>query len=250
MLEKVKLYEVKGFNPADYLVDYTDEETGEVKKRLPFAAQITWFRLVFPNGKIDTSVECENEEDGRFIARAKVYSDFNLPEGAFLASAEQSRRFMSDKPRISPRVAAETAAVSLALRYAGFGCQYDLAGDEPEPELPTDGEKKEKAKKAAKKTAKEINDIVDDSGDTAEDNAEEVATEKEVAYEDMTPEDAFEKACAVGCTSGKYAGKTLGEVLHLNPGYIDWVVKKVEDHDNPIWKACNYISARAKALAG
>lgn len=50
------IHKVVGFDPAAYAVEYTDLYTGEIRKRLPVMAQMAWFRLVYPEGKISVSV--------------------------------------------------------------------------------------------------------------------------------------------------------------------------------------------------
>ena len=45
MLAKIEgINEVEGFDPTPFAVDYTDLETGEVRKRLPVMIQMAWFR--------------------------------------------------------------------------------------------------------------------------------------------------------------------------------------------------------------
>ena len=39
---------VEGFDPAAFAVEYTDMNTGEVRKRLPVMIQMAWFRLKYP----------------------------------------------------------------------------------------------------------------------------------------------------------------------------------------------------------
>ena len=48
-----KINQVEGFDPAPLAVDYTDLSTGETRKRLPVMAQMAWFRLKYPEGRID-----------------------------------------------------------------------------------------------------------------------------------------------------------------------------------------------------
>ena len=43
---------VEGFDPAPLAVDYTDLTSGETRKRLPVMAQLAWFRLKYPEGRI------------------------------------------------------------------------------------------------------------------------------------------------------------------------------------------------------
>ena len=51
-----KINAVEGFDPTPYAVDYTDLNTGETRKRLPVMAQMAWFRLKYPEGRIAVQV--------------------------------------------------------------------------------------------------------------------------------------------------------------------------------------------------
>ena len=52
MLAKIEgINEVEGFDPTPFAVDYTDLETGEVRKRLPVMIQMAWFRMKYPEGR-------------------------------------------------------------------------------------------------------------------------------------------------------------------------------------------------------
>ena len=67
-----KLFEinqVEGFDPAAFAVEYTDMNTGEVRKRLPVMIQMAWFRLKYPEGRI--AVEVTPAKDC-FVAKARV----------------------------------------------------------------------------------------------------------------------------------------------------------------------------------
>ena len=60
---------VESFNPEDYAVDYTDLNTKETRKRLPVIAQIAWFRLKYPLGKIALKIE----QRGNLFVAIKPY---------------------------------------------------------------------------------------------------------------------------------------------------------------------------------
>ena len=90
-------------------------------------AQIAWFRLKYPEGRI--SVQAAPGKDC-FVATARVYPSYKDPADCFLAEATASRGYLEDKPSVSPREWAQTAAVGIALRNAGFGLQFAMAGDE------------------------------------------------------------------------------------------------------------------------
>ena len=173
---------VEGFDPTPYAVDYTDLTTNETRKRLPVMAQIAWFRLRYPDGKISVQV--------------------NPGKDCFLAEATASRGFLEDKPSVSPREWAQTAAVGIALRNAGFGLQFAMAGDEF-PDTVSEGAPMTNAAAPAEPYAVE-----------------------EPTPPELTPEEKLEQAMNVPCPITKFKGKTLGEVLQLDPGAIKWVAEK------------------------
>ena len=190
---------VEGFDPTPYAVDYTDLTTNETRKRLPVMAQIAWFRLRYPDGKISVQV---NPGKDCFVATAKVYPSYKDPADCFLAEATASRGFLEDKPSVSPREWAQTAAVGIALRNAGFGLQFSMAGDEF-PDTVSEGAPMTNAAAPAEPYAVE-----------------------EPTPPELTPEEKLEQAMNVPCPITKFKGKTLGEVLQLDPGAIKWVAEK------------------------
>lgn len=73
MLAKIEgINEVEGFDPTPFAVDYTDLETGEVRKRLPVMIQMAWFRMKYPEGRIAITVSPGKD---CFVATAKVCID-------------------------------------------------------------------------------------------------------------------------------------------------------------------------------
>ena len=124
-----KINAVEGFDPSALAVEYTDLNStngGEKRLRLPVMVQIGWFRLKYPEGRIAVSVTVGKE---CFVATARVYHHYSAPVEQFLAEATASRGYLPDKPTVSPREWAQTAAVGIALRNAGFGLQFGAAGD-------------------------------------------------------------------------------------------------------------------------
>ena len=115
--------QVPDFDPRLLAVSYTDLKTGEVRARLPVVAQIAWFRLKYPEGKIaikvSTGTNC-------FVATARVYPNYKDAEENFLAEATASRGKCEEKPSVSAREWAQTAAIGVALRNAGFGLQFQF----------------------------------------------------------------------------------------------------------------------------
>lgn len=124
MLAKIEgINEVEGFDPTPFAVDYTDLETGEVRKRLPVMIQMAWFRMKYPEGRIAITVSPGKD---CFVATAKVYPSYKDGAECYLAEATASRGYLADKPSVSPREWAQTAAVGIALRNAGFGLQFAM----------------------------------------------------------------------------------------------------------------------------
>ncbi len=124
-----KINAVEGFDPSALAVEYTDLNSAggkETRLRLPVMAQIGWFRLKYPEGRIAVSVTTGKD---CFVATARVYPHYSAPVDQFLAEATASRGYLADKPTVSPREWAQTAAVGIALRNAGFGLQFGAAGD-------------------------------------------------------------------------------------------------------------------------
>ncbi len=136
---------VEGFDPTTLAVEYTDMNTRETRLRLPVMAQVAWFRLKYPEGRFTITVSPAKD---CFVASARVYKHYMDPPDCFLAEASASRGYMPDKPTVSPREWAQTAALGIALRNAGFGLQFHAAGesfDDPavqeleRPDAPTMG---------------------------------------------------------------------------------------------------------------
>lgn len=127
MLQKIgSINRVEGFDPTPFAVEYTDMNTGESRKRLPVMIQMAWFRLKYPEGRI--AVEVAPARDC-FVATARVYPSYKDGPECFLAEATASRGPDPSHPSVSPREWAQTAAVGIALRNAGFGLQFHAAGD-------------------------------------------------------------------------------------------------------------------------
>lgn len=204
---------VEGFDPAPFAVDYTDLNSQETRKRLPVMIQMAWFRLKYPEGKIAVTVTPAKD---CFVATAKVYPKYNDPADCYLAEATASRGICEDKPSVSPREWAQTAAVGIALRNAGFGLQFAMAGEDFEQVAPD-----ELGLMGTPQT---------DSGAVVT-NAEAATTEEEytvidVPKKELSYEERLNNAMTVPCPISKYSGKTLGEVLREDPKALKWVAEK------------------------
>ena len=148
------------------------------------------------------------------MATARVYPSYKDPVDCYLAEATASRGPDASKPSVSPREWAQTAAVGIALRNAGFGLQFSAAGDDfsdtAPDELPAGAgvvEQKTKVEPVAPP-------------------APEPEYEPVILTEEQRLEQAFRKPCPIK----KYSGKSLGEVLTMDPNAIAWVANKYKDN--------------------
>lgn len=206
------IHKVEGFDPSVYAIDYTDLSTGETRKRLPVMAQLAWFRLVYPEGKIAISVAPSHD---CFVATARVYPSYKEPIDCYLAEATASRGVDPSKPSVSPREWAQTAAVGIALRNAGFGLQFGAAGDEYSPNAPN-----------------ELNIVIDPvpvSNGNAMGEVGQYSAPIPIPSEppkELIPEEKYQMAANMQWPTKKHAGRTLGEVLQMDPTAITWLANK------------------------
>lgn len=205
-----KINAVEGFDPTVFAVDYTDSKTGETMKRLPVMIQIAWFKLKHPESKIAVQVTKEKEY---FVAKARIYASYKDPVDCYLSEASASRTYSEDKPSVSPREWAQTAAIGIALRNAGFGLQFQIAGEDFDSVAPNELEQ------TSTSTESTVPDTDSSQNPESEYTAEEYTAE-------LTDEEKLEKAYQTLCPITKYSGKTLAEVLTVDPHALVWVANK------------------------
>ena len=229
---------VEGFEPEVYAVDYTDLNTKETRKRLPVIAQIAWFRLKYPLGKISLKIE---QKGNIFIATAKIHPDYKDSADSYLAEATASRAKCDDMPSVSPREWAQTAAIGIALRNAGFGLQFAMAGESFSANAHDE---------FALDVGSGAASFGDESGaeNTSVNTGGAPALSVAVPPKELTPEEKFQLACKVPCTLKKYQGRTLGDVLQLEPSFINYLATKY-DGDEKMKEAakviCEYAATQA-----
>lgn len=209
MLNKLAtIHQVDNFDPSPFLVEYTDLSTGESHQRLPVMIQLGWFRLRYPEGKITIDVAPAKD---CFVATARVYPNYKDASDCYLAEATASRGLDTSKPSVSPREWAQTAAIGIALRNAGFGLQFSAAGDDFEK------------------------NAVDELGVLAPSSPKEPTTMAEMyivpspgspAPAAPTPDELYKIALSLPCPISKYSGRTLGDLITLEPKALNWIATK------------------------
>lgn len=227
-----KINAVDGFDPAALAVEYTDLNSNEKRLRLPVMAQMGWFRLKYPEGRIAITVTSGQD---CFVATARVYHHYSDPVDQFLAEATASRGYLPDKPTISPREWAQTAAVGIALRNAGFGLQFGAAGDAFEtPAVDELG---------GIIWTGEPTDVLSPNISASPSSPAPSAPPAAAPQPTETPlEQALKKPCPIS----KYTGKTLGDVLKMDPKALVWVANKFTG-DAEISAAAKLICEQAAA---
>ena len=231
---------VDGFDPTPLAVECVDLTTQEKRKRLPVMAQLAWFRLKHPEGKIALNVEAVKDY---FVATARIYVSYKDPVECYLSEATASRKYDPLKPTVSPREWAQTAAIGIALRNAGFGLQFGAAGDDFESQAAD-----ELGVGFGITPPPAPENMTCDSETGTEAPAAPPVPEKAPQVLELTPEQKFEQACAVRSPIKKHDGKTLGEVLQLDPGAISWLANKFT-RDETVRAAAEFICSYSMAQA-
>ena len=224
------IHKIDGFDPTALAVEYIDLNTKEKRQRLPVMAQIAWFRLEYPEGRISVTARLTKDY---YVGHARIYRNYMDPPDCFLAEATASRKYDPEKPTVSPREWAQTAALGIALRNAGFGLQFHAAGDAFD-QLAVDelGNLTEAVNSSAEGSEVHPVDQPAEKGSGAaveakDENTVPAEAIRSESAEETPPENAFEQALKLPCPIAKYSGKTLGDLLQLGEtGAIVWIAEK------------------------
>lgn len=212
MLEVIsQINAVEGFDPSAFVEEYEGLD-GKRVTGIPVAVQEAWFRLKYPEGRIAVYAEIGANKDN-IVARARIYKHYTDPDEFFLAEASASRSYSEKAPNVSPREWAQTAAIGIALRHAGFGLQFKVAG---EPALP----------------AANALPLVDPSIDLEQPLPGNTGVESQ-APAPPNPVDPLEAAKQTMCPLKKYDGRTLGELVMLDPNFLKWMATKYQNNEHP-----------------
>lgn len=131
------LNKVEGFDPSSLLGHTVSPTTGEEGQQLVLAYKKLWFRLAYPEGRLQTEKISLTEQMAVFEARVYLhYGDAN-PVSSFVSGCARE-----DAPRGRYIQTAQDQAMDAALTDAGFGLQFadvctdsSMAGDGEKPAL-------------------------------------------------------------------------------------------------------------------
>lgn len=226
LIRDQKISAVHSGDKTDYSVLPIDGLLEKLTKKL----DIRFPNSEFVQGYADHSMvsglwKMPNQRKELLDAYIKVYPSYKDGENEYLAEATTSRVQMEEKPLISAREWAQTAAIGIALRNAGFGLQFAIAGEDFHDVAPNEiGTQTVVTEKPTKtETAKNV-----------------------PAPVELTPEEKYKQALAIECPIKKFAGRTLGDVLLLEPGFIYWLAEK---GDGKYKEAAKTICEQAKNQA-
>lgn len=276
---------VEGFDPTYLAVDYTDPN-GQTYKRLPALSQMAWFRLKYPEGKIALSNIIEKllpSGELVYTVTARVYADYRLDVNCFLAEGTATRGQCKDKPSVSPKEWAQTAAIGIALRNAGFGLQFNIAGEDFPAEAPNElggtvigSQNIQESFSSAQNPVPQpvyapvnegymppvnnVNgaDMPMGGGQVMQNSTRQnvsqapdgnvsmmpVAQQNNVPPREMTYEEKLNAAMNMPCPINKYKGYSLGQVLSMDASAINWIATK-STLDNSIKAAAMIICEHA-----
>ena len=125
------LNRVEGFEPLEFARTIKQEDQAD-QLYLDVKYRKLWFRLVYPTGRITSSILQFNENMA--LAEAKIYLDHKDAPENYVANAF-SMKFRTEDPKFGDKFLemAETAAVGRALSDAGFGVQFADVGESDDP---------------------------------------------------------------------------------------------------------------------
>lgn len=120
------LHKVADFDPETKMVPMRGpdgaiilDENGNMKMHLPLPVSLTWFRLVYPEGKTTSELVSNTEKSVIFAAR--VFANYNDPLELPLSIAYAEQEVMADR-KYNALESASSLALKRALDNAGFGC--------------------------------------------------------------------------------------------------------------------------------
>lgn len=277
-----------GFDPRQFLRLNTNEE-GRREWSLDTAFKKLWFRTIYPNGRICTTVL---EKDERHICiNARVYADRMDPPDSYLAEGKAERFAPGDPASAKPYELyfadwAETVAIGRALTNAGFDVPFvnvlqdgllldPLTGEvleengapapAPQPTAQAVPPRQysnvtappmqqtapvQQAPAQRQQSPRKIGMAAQQSTPIPQPAVQQPAPATEPRNEEEAMKMPLEWAKNYRITVGIHTGKTLSEVAMIAPGALDWYLKKYSGNDFKLRAAAKILMDHAMAQAG
>lgn len=129
--KKVTFEQIQKANDAVKPIVYktTNVETGEVKEKeyVQVNQRIKAFRMVYPQGMINTEILKLDVDKGFVIIKAHIHDENSTEIASAIAQEYQSGSYINKTSYIEN---AETSAIGRALGFAGFGIDTSIASYE------------------------------------------------------------------------------------------------------------------------
>ena len=277
---------VEGFDPSAFTRSITNDD-GTMSLYLDVKFRMLWFRLRYPDGKLDT--EIKSVTDQYAVVCCKVFTNKTDPADQYIAKS-MAQRFVSQE-KFGDRFLeiAETAAIGRALAAAGFGTQFcsnaevpNLLSDSPVDQnlLAGDEENGTAANTVIHETkpavpAMEQAEVVpvlsqvQHSVQVPQSRAQQASATQGYPY---TPSNSYcrtaptapaqqypaapvgtmtlEEAKSVVVDFGKYRGSTLGQIAMINPGDLQWYVDHYVGSNRALKEGAAILVNAARKMAG
>lgn len=234
---------VDNFDPMSLALEITDMNDSTKRYRLPVMTQMAWFRLKYPEGKIAVTVKPGKDY---FLAEARVYVNYKDPADCYLAEGSATRGYLKDKPTVSPREWAQTAAIGIALRNAGFGLQCAVAGESYEDNTLNEftGMNFQETPLTGSEETIPVNTNISGMAGSTEDKPVNQPQESAPTPE-QTERTPLEKAKSMLCPISKYKDKTLGEMVRIDPKALSYVANNGTKYGSEIADGARLICEEA-----
>lgn len=159
-----EINKVEGLDPSKLIKPYIDPVTGDVSEDgfMPVKDRISWFRLVYPKGRIIPSTVSVTKDFVR--SKAEIYFDdspTSVPVAVGTAVIEFKNPFYGGTNAFN---SSETCAIGRALSFAGFGTQ--ASGEELDTPIIDAGEPIPPSVAPNLEVAEELVDAVEDCEST------------------------------------------------------------------------------------
>ena len=190
-----EINKVEGLDTSKLIKPYVDPITGETTEDgfMPVKDRISWFRLVYPKGRIIPDTIAVTKDYVR--CKAEIYLDDN-PDSVPIAVGSAIIEFSN--PVYGGNIAfnsAETCAIGRALSFAGFGTQ--ASGGELETPVVDAGEPMNTVNHSTTDVVEDEDvskeEVVEDNPETDESAVEGVVDEKPFEISQETPENSREE---------------------------------------------------------